>query len=282
MPMELLRPKRTRIQSVLIFVSALALSFAVFYVDLSFLPDDITLLLPYIVVLALVTLSLGNLTGAIFAALTMTLWVASSTRLFTLLTDHSILDIFIKAVFLVMLFSLFAVINRLNDKTKKLATEDALCGIYNRRGFTLLASHELQRLERSHRCLSFLFIDVDDFKAVNDRKGHKEGDAVLREVSSIIAGTTRNIDIAARFGGDEFCVLLPEVDETELKAIVTRLLEAFGKTCRERSWPTSLSVGALTTSKIGDLESLIARGDELMYMAKRKGRGRAMYASDTR
>jgi len=228
-------------------------------------------------IIAVVTFGIGNLAGALFSFLSLALWMAASSRLFSDFSGHMLLNFAIKAISVIVIFLLFIYVNKLNDDTKKLAIEDTLCALNNRRGFSILANHELRRLARSGDAASLLFIDIDNFKGINDKKGHKEGDAVLREVSTIIKKTIRSIDIAARLGGDEFCILLPEVNASELRAVTERLIEAFEASCRIRSWPTSLSIGAITTNDVRDLDSLVAQGDALMYAAKKKGKGRVEY-----
>jgi diguanylate cyclase (GGDEF)-like protein len=124
-----------------------------------------------------------------------------------------------------------------------------------------------------------MFMDIDNFKTENDNKGHKEGDKILQELSDVIKKSTRNIDIAARFGGDEFCVLLPDVDKNETDIIANRIIDHFHQSCSCNSWDISLSVGVITTDKQFPLEELIKRSDALMYKAKKGGKNRIEHDS---
>ena len=275
--MTMFSVKRSWLQAAVIFLAGLVLSGMLFYVGMLLASEDISLLLPYVAIIAVVTFTVGNLAGTFFSLLSLALWAATSSRFFTELTPKTLLNFAIKGTSVLVIFALFIYINKLNDNTKKLAIEDALCGLNNRRGFSLLAAHELRRLKRSGNRASLIFIDIDNFKRINDKKGHKEGDAVLRELARIIMLTTRSIDISARIGGDEFCILLPEVDMSELRTITMRLVDSFEASCMERAWPASLSIGAFTTNDVEDLDRLIAQGDALMYAAKGKGKGRIEY-----
>lgn len=155
-----------------------------------------------------------------------------------------------------------------------LARTDALTQIANRRAFLEAAGLELERTRRRHRPLTIVYVDVDDFKDVNDRRGHAEGDALLVSVAQTLRAGTRAVDAVARLGGDEFGLLLPETDPAEADALLARLRTALLEGMRSRGWTVGVSIGAATfLSPPASIDEMLARADELMYAAKREEKG---------
>jgi diguanylate cyclase (GGDEF)-like protein len=161
-----------------------------------------------------------------------------------------------------------------------LAAIDFLTGIYNRRQFEALARAELARCQRYMRPLSVLMIDIDHFKAVNDRLGHAAGDRVLQNVASICRAEKRDSDIIARIGGEEFAVMLPETTETAALQFAERLRNQvrdsapmiFGE---KVSVTISIGVAGATIRTAG-IETLLRQADRALYEAKRSGRDRVV------
>ncbi len=158
------------------------------------------------------------------------------------------------------------------------ATTDALTGLPNRPAFLEKARAEVQRTERTGRPLAVVLLDLDRFKAVNDRHGHPAGDRVLATAAQAIARTIRGIDIAARWGGEEFAVLLMEADESTAGTAVERIREAVAAAEPPRV-PAKVTVSAGIAVhhglfERGTVEGLLRRADEALYEAKRKGRDR--------
>lgn len=146
-----------------------------------------------------------------------------------------------------------------------LSRTDALTGLGNRRAFRDELAREISRARRQRRPLAALYIDVDDFKRLNDREGHGRGDAALAAVAAALTTTLREFDVAARLGGDEFCVLLPDSDLPQAVVVAERLRERVRASC-----PVTVSIGAaeLAEGDCGDPDSLIARADAQMYRDK--------------
>jgi diguanylate cyclase (GGDEF)-like protein len=147
------------------------------------------------------------------------------------------------------------------------ATMDSLTGLANRAAFTdaLTAA-----LESDATYTSVLFIDLDDFKDVNDRFGHRAGDEALRDVADRLRRATRASDLCARLGGDEFAVLLPDADETVAADAAHRVAVAIGTQMRRDRDVVRVgaSVGAATAPAHSDPELLLHRADAAMYEAK--------------
>jgi len=153
------------------------------------------------------------------------------------------------------------------------ARTDPLTALANRRAFVEAAWVELERGRRHGRPLSLLYIDCDDFKAVNDRLGHVAGDAVLAAVGKTLRDAVRGHDTVARLGGDEFGILLPEVDGPGAIALAERLREKLRETLTARWDHITFSTGVATFLRPpSSVDEMILRADELMYRAKRSGK----------
>ena len=166
----------------------------------------------------------------------------------------------------------------LMQELQKIAQLDPLLGLYNRRHFYELASREFERARRYNHPLSILMLDLDHFKQVNDYHGHLIGDQALMGFSQILLQTLRSADVVARFGGDEFVILLPETDTNHANQMAERLRTNLKET------PIASDAGILHLtfsggiSSLGNfeesLEKLIERADQALYISKTVGRDR--------
>ncbi|HEY1746864.1 MAG TPA: GGDEF domain-containing protein [Xanthobacteraceae bacterium] len=161
-----------------------------------------------------------------------------------------------------------------------LAALDWLTGLYNRRHFESLAGAELARSQRYLRPLSVLMIDIDHFKEVNDHFGHPTGDRVIRAVANVLLATKREADLAARVGGEEFAVMLPETTEAAAVQMAERLREQL-QLCPPivsgEKFSITLSIGvAGATSETAGIDMLLACADHALYEAKNAGRDRVV------
>jgi len=166
---------------------------------------------------------------------------------------------------------------RLYGEARELADRDPLTGFFNHRSLHERFGEEAVRARRARSPLSLLMLDVDDFKLVNDTFGHQLGDEVLRWTADVIRQTLRASDIAARYGGDEFAILLPDADHDEAEAAAERLTEAFATTAFRHgdrlSVPIGLSIGMATFPSDGRTAAeLIAVADAGLYRMKRSRR----------
>lgn len=167
---------------------------------------------------------------------------------------------------------------------KELATKDPLTGLYNRRHFAEVMAREFAAAERYDSDLTCLMLDLDHFKEINDRYGHATGDETLILLAKAITGSLRGADVAARFGGDEFIVLLPQTSADSASALADRILGSFTEKMRKRYplLPATLSVGAasLRTTRARSYENLIHEADAAMYNAKQAGRNQVSFATE--
>jgi len=166
---------------------------------------------------------------------------------------------------------------RMEEEIRSLSLIDELTGLYNRRGFTLLAEQEVKLAYRIKRSMLLFFGDVDDLKVINDTHAHVQGDLALKEVSAILKEIFREADIAARFGGDEFVVLAVDASIESADILVNRIQAALEKRNQEGSRPyqLTLSVGITRFDPEAPctLNELIAQADSLMYHHKKSGKG---------
>lgn len=180
--------------------------------------------------------------------------------------------------FFVVVAALLSVLRQAIDRERALARTDYLTGVKNDRSFYEQADIELRRARRHHRPTSVAYIDVDDFKELNDRFGHNEGDSALRAIGASLLRLLRATDIVGRMGGDEFAILLPEAGKGEAIKSVKRLHELLMAELRVNEWPITLSIGVLTCTRTPpDITRLMKEVDALMYEVKRSGKNRIRY-----
>jgi diguanylate cyclase (GGDEF)-like protein/PAS domain S-box-containing protein len=159
------------------------------------------------------------------------------------------------------------------ESEKNLSRVDFLTGIPNRRMFHQALTLEGKRSRRYGRPVTLVYIDVDNFKHLNDHYGHATGDDLLKTIGMTLETSVRSTDMAARLGGDEFAVLLPETDETSAGVIVAKLRQNLNTAIAPRGWPVTFSFGVVTFPiALDSMEEMIKRADEFMYEAKRGGK----------
>lgn len=160
----------------------------------------------------------------------------------------------------------------------QLAMTDPLTGLYNRRHFFERAEIEFQRATRQEHSISFLLMDVDGFKNINDNYGHDAGDEVMLYLSSILPAEIRVFDLVARFGGDEFIIMLVHVHQEQAYEIAERIRERVSQspmTFESRTFNVQLSVGVASFDpKDDNLKTILKRADTALYLAKQHGRNR--------
>jgi two-component system cell cycle response regulator len=168
-------------------------------------------------------------------------------------------------------------------KTERLAMTDALTGVFNRRRFTDVLRREWATSKRYNTPLSLLLIDVDRFKLVNDTDGHAAGDDVLRAIADLISASIREVDVAARYGGDEFAVLLPHTAPDKATVVADRMREKLTRVrgnLRGAAQQISLSIGiaGIEDPELTAAEDMLEAADRALYDAKRSGRDRTLVA----
>jgi diguanylate cyclase (GGDEF)-like protein len=166
------------------------------------------------------------------------------------------------------------------EEERQFSRTDALTGVANRRLFYETLQSEIIRSRRSAKPFTLVYIDIDDFKRINDSVGHARGDEALVFVASTLKGQVRETDVVGRIGGDEFVVLLVECGEEDARRVIDKIRKKIGADALGKIGSgLTLSMGALTaTATELTHEDLVRKADELMYQVKRAGKDNARFA----
>lgn len=154
------------------------------------------------------------------------------------------------------------------ERYKELSYKDSLTGLYNRRYFSEMLDIDLKRAKRENSIVSLLFIDIDDFKSVNDTYGHKYGDYVLVKLAKILKTEIREADIISRWGGEEFVILLHDIDIKASSAVAERLRMVVEK--QKFNSQITISIGVAATDGSISLEKILYLADDALYKAKER------------
>jgi diguanylate cyclase (GGDEF)-like protein len=180
--------------------------------------------------------------------------------------------------FFIVTSIMFSRLNSAYKRERALSSHDYLTDVFNRREFFHLAEVERLRALRYGRALTIVFIDLDDFKSVNDRFGHAAGDVMLSTVARTVKSCIRATDIIARLGGDEFILLLEETDSDSARVIVNKLREGLADELAQSAYKVTASMGVMTfVIPPVNVDEMVSKADELMYAAKHSGGDRAVY-----
>jgi diguanylate cyclase (GGDEF)-like protein len=159
------------------------------------------------------------------------------------------------------------------ESLDEMSRTDPLTRLMNARGFRDLAQREIDRSVRYERPFTVAYLDLDNFKAINDSLGHGTGDELLVRVAELIAHGVRKTDVSARLGGDEFAILFSETGFEAAQGLMARMKEGISHEMHIRGWPVTLSVGLVTfVSPPRSVDEMIRKADERMYEAKTSGK----------
>jgi len=241
---------------------------------------DISLSLFYIGPIALATWYAGRQAGCAFAVLACMTWYAADAA-----SGHQYSYALIPMWNAVVRLGCFLIIAILLDAVgsgaralNRQARTDPLTGVLNRREFDANLDRDLIRAQRKNSPLTLVYIDLDNFKELNDRYGHPIGDDVLRAISRALGRQIRSYDTAARLGGDEFGLILPDADEPIAKAIVSRVIDDLYVLPQVKTYGVTCSIGVVSAASSSiSSEELIETADRLMYEVKRAGRGQVKF-----
>ncbi len=240
-------------------------------------PPAIKLALLYLVPALLVTWYEGIWWGAVFtvAAMALRLVVELDQQAGASLPASLVNQLSFAAVAGIAMAA-FHHLRTTEKQLARLATHDQLTNVLNARAFGERVSQELERNRRYPRPLALLYLDLDDFKAINDSHGHQTGDAVLRLVADAMRSSVRLADVVGRLGGDEFAVLMPETDAQVADAAAQRLAVTLRNVFRGTPAVTA-SIGVVSCTATETVtDDLLRRADQAMYAAKRAGKDRVV------
>jgi diguanylate cyclase (GGDEF)-like protein len=170
-------------------------------------------------------------------------------------------------------------LDRMNKRLAELSHLDELTGLYNRRYLLAEVRRQLDRVARGASC-GVMMIDLDGFKRVNDQQGHDAGDLLLMDIAGALSSETRAVDIVARYGGDEFVIVLPDVAGEGMLTAAQRVVEAVARVGSERwaATPVTASVGLTMARAEDEISTVLRRADAEAYTAKRAGGNRVSVA----
>jgi diguanylate cyclase (GGDEF)-like protein len=237
--------------------------------------EEISLSVFYLLPVSLATWRAGRWIGILFCFFAAIVWF-----FIDLITGHVYSHFIIPywnaferlCFFLIVSYHLSKLKNSLMQE-KQLARTDTLTGLLNRIAFNDAAQSEIDKARRFKHPFTVAYMDLDNFKIVNDKLGHSVGDALLQLVADNIKKNTRVVDIVARLGGDEFIILLPETGIESAQLVFRKLQERIMEAMQENRWPTTLSIGAITYINPPDtVDNMIKKADSLMYSAKNSGK----------
>ena len=254
---------------VTILVVAIVLVVGIAVID-RFVGRNFSAALFYVIPVLAVAWYVGRTAGMVVAVLSGAGLLIADWGLRT--GGHPIME-FWNALFPFFLFVLLVlVVSALKGafaREEKLSRVDPLTGLYNRRSFSEVAGAEIERAKRYGRPLSLAFIDLDNFKTVNDTFGHEMGDEVLTTMAGVFRDELRSTDIVGRFGGDEFAIMLPEAGAAASMAAMSKLKDGVASAMSGRGWPVTMSLGLVTYEAAPpDLEEIVKEADALMYSVK--------------
>ena len=179
----------------------------------------------------------------------------------------------VRISFFMIIWLLLLIVHKKLILEESLADTDPLTGLANRRFFQEQLDREYDRARRHPEPFTIAYIDLDNFKYVNDSMGHDVGDELLQVVASNLAMNIRSTDFAARLGGDEFSVLFPILDAGTATSVLEKLQAELLEAMKEKSWPVTFSIGVVTFTQVKDTSrDMLKMVDDLMYEVKKSGK----------
>jgi len=215
---------------------------------------------------------LRNLAGRTEACLVS---VAGDDLYATYDANFASLSVLALGIYVLLVAFSIAIVNE-RDKLKRLSTTDSLTGLANRSVAVGTIAAELSRNVRYRHPFSILMIDLDDFKKVNDLYGHGEGDEVLRNFAEVLRKSLRSADVSARWGGEEFLVILPETEHERALSTAQKLCDITASSALSLKVRVTVSLGCAQARDDDTIDSLTIRADDALYEAKKRGKNRAV------
>jgi diguanylate cyclase (GGDEF)-like protein len=262
-------------QSPVVAVAAAAVILTVIWEIDYAAPPEITFGLFYLIPLFITAWFAGRGTAVAMSVISSLAWLTADEfpRGIPLFSWYMLWNFLIKlTAFIVASLAIYR-LRKDYDFQKRLAFHDTLTGAANRRAFLEALRRETARARRLNHPLTLAYVDVDNFKQVNDSMGHDAGDAVLLFVADLLVKNLRAMDLVARIGGDEFAVLLPELNPEGARVVMEKIHKLLAEGAQEKKWPVSLSIGVKTYLKPSFSEAqMLHQADELMYGVKKSGK----------
>lgn len=241
---------------------------------------DLSVSIFYLLPISLTAWLLGGRWAMVMSAVAMLSWLWADVAAGELDRPAFIpyWNALIRFGYFVIVSYLFAFIRGRLESERILSRTDPLTGAMNKLAFSEFAESELNRVRRYGHPLSLAYIDLDNFKAVNDTWGHKAGDKLLTAVVNTLKQVMRKTDLVARLGGDEFAVVMIETRPAEARRAFVKAQASLLAAMEKNNWPVTFSIGIVTFLEPPEtVEELLHVADTLMYRAKRRGKNRVSY-----
>jgi len=234
----------------------------------------------YVIPIALVTWYTTRGYGLLAAAVCAAVWFLADRGQAYSNPFFPYWNALIRLSFFVIIAVLISAVRAAAERERDLSRVDSLTGAANSRYFYELAQREIDRFSRYGRDFTLAYVDLDNFKEVNDTLGHSMGDEVLRTVVAAGRSHLRKADLVARLGGDEFALLLPETPPEAARVAVSQLRSKLLEAMNQRGWPVTFSIGVLTCrTSPGTTDNLVRMADDLMYSVKHAGKDAVTYST---
>jgi diguanylate cyclase (GGDEF)-like protein len=227
----------------------------------------------------------GRSAGMLLAAISAAAWLAADLSAGHQYSSRAIVawNASMRLCIFLIVSQLLCAVHGLLDAAQRFAMTDPLTGLDNRRAFFEHLDYSLALAARERRPLTLAYVDLDDFKRINDVHGHAAGDQVLRIVARTLSQALRRSDTVARMGGDEFALLLPGTDQAGAESLITKTRQALYEAFRTENARPTCSVGAVSFAEPPlDAERAIAMADRLMYEVKARGKDGVAFVQEPR
>jgi diguanylate cyclase (GGDEF)-like protein len=238
----------------------------------------------YLIPIVLITWFTGQRLGIVASLISTVVWIISDVAAESP-SFSSLIYVWNTVMglgFFIIVTLLLSTLRRELEREKKMARTDHLTGAINSRVFCELLQTEINRSERYKTPFTIAYIDLDNFKTINDEFGHATGDRVLCFVVDQVRNNLRKTDVTARLGGDEFTLLLPETKQESAQAVLSKLQRDILDGMQQNNWPVTLSIGVLTCLDAPHTaDEAIKIVDDLMYSVKRDSKNGIKYATYT-
>lgn len=240
-----------------------------------FLGPEITLSLSYLIPVAVASWYIGTRFGLFVSVLSVAVWIFVEIALnqpYSSFRSYCLYGV-ARMSFCVGVTFLLGRLNNALSVERTLSRIDYLTGLMNWRSFYELASTEIERCNRYGSSFTTAYIDIDNFKDINDQFGHATGDNVLQAIADTMKMNIRKVDILARLGGDEFVILFPEIEEKAASTAIQKIKNALTQHKYLKKFSITFSIGILTCKENSpNVDRTITLVDSLMYSAKKRGK----------
>ena len=241
---------------------------------------EISFTLLYLVPVATTAWFSGQRAGVAIAAFTAATWLVAD---YSSGGFHGNIAVYVwnftsRLTMLLVVGFLLARVRQLLLNERQMSRTDPLTHAINSRAFREMAEAEVSRCQRYGYPLTLAYLDLDNFKAINDSLGHSVGDMLLRTVVDTVRENSRKADILARVGGDEFVLLLPATDQEAARMAIAKIQHSVTSAMHKHGWPVSLSIGVVTCARTcPTIDEMMRRADLLMYSVKSSSKGGANF-----